>query len=196
MAAVNPTVRGALPDTALFLTGAYPRAGRAQRNDLCSTARFWLGNHQYFRDTLVQLDQDMAALDPFTVDTQAFAGDLARKVNRFLGGLSGHHRVEDDHYFPTFRAAEPRLGPGIETLDADHHFIHGAIDDLVGATRRVITEFGGGTPTPGALRGHLRDDYRAELSQFQAALVRHLDDEEDLVIPFLLHRNGAVPLAA
>lgn len=194
--AVDPTIRAAMPEASLFLTGAFPRAGRAQHRDLCSTGRAWLGNHGYFRDAIVRLDGTLAALDPFSLNTRAFSDDVSLQVQRLLGGLSGHHRVEDEHYFPAFRAAEPRLGAGFDVLDADHHFIHGAIVGLSETAVRVINEFAGPVPTPGATRGHLRDDFREELRRFDGAITRHLDDEEDLVIPFLLHRNGAAPLAA
>lgn len=185
-----------MPDAALFLAGAYPRADRAQHRDLCSTGRAWLGNHRYFRDAIVRLDGTLAALDPFGLNTRSFSDDVSLQVQRLLGGLSGHHRVEDDHYFPAFRAAEPRLGTGFDVLDADHHFIHGAIVCLSETAVRVINEFAGPVPTLGAARGHLRDDFLDEVRRFGAAMTRHLDDEEDLVIPFLLQRNGAASLAA
>lgn len=194
--ATDPTLRGAMPEASLFLTDAYPRADRAQHRDLCSTGRAWLGNHGYFRDLIVSLDGTLARVDPFSLNTRAFSDELSLKVQRLLGGLSGHHRVEDEHYFPAFRAAEPRLGVGIDVLDADHHFIHGAIVSMSETAVRIINEFAGPIPTPGATRGHLRDDFRNEVRHFGAAMTRHLDDEEDLVIPFLLHRNGAAPLAA
>lgn len=193
---IDPTQRADLPESALFLAPAYPREGRTNRSDLCGTARMWLGNHQWFRSTMPRIDGTLAALDPLEADAQVFVRSISGSMQSLLGGLEGHHGVEDAHYFPAFRNAEPRLGAGIDVLDADHTFIHGAIENLVGSTNRVLAEFGGAVPTAGAARGHLRDDFRAELSRFFAALTRHLDDEEDLVIPYLLHRNGAQALAA
>ncbi len=185
-----------MPEESFFLTGVYPRAGRAQHPDLCSTARNWLGNHVYFRALLPRLDASLGALSPFDVEGRQFADELSRQMNSLLGGLEGHHGVEDAYYFPEFRRAEPRLGRGIDVLDNDHHFIHDAIVGLSETAVKVIHEFSAPLPTPGALRGHLRDDLRDELRRFETALTRHLDDEEDLVIPFLLHRVGAASLAA
>lgn len=193
---IDPALRSAMPQAALFLVPSYPRPGREDRPDLCGTARSWLGNHRYFRSLLPRLDADLGALDPFAIDGRAFSDALSRQMNSLLGGLEGHHGVEDQHYFPEFRRAEPRLGQGFDLLDADHDFIHRAIVTLSETAVAVIREFAGPVPTPGAMRGHLRDDLRAGLQAFEASLLRHLDDEEDLVIPFLLHRSGAERLAA
>ena len=192
----DPTQRIDLPESALFLVPQFPREGRYSRSDLCRTAQICLGNHRYFRQLLPQIDASLAAHDPFASGGRAFSDELSRQMNSLLGGLEGHHGVEDDYYFPEFRRAEPRLGPGFDVLDADHTFIHDAIVRLSETAVPVIGEFAAPVPTPGSVRGHLRDDLRGALASFEASLVRHLDDEEDLVIPFLLHRNGAERLAA
>lgn len=192
----DPTTRQPMPPSALFLAQIYPRAGRSDRGDLCDTARMWLGNHRYFRQLLPRIDQSLAAHDPFAMEGQAFAQDLARGMNSLLGGLEGHHGVEDEYYFPEFRRAEPRLGAGFDVLDADHKFIHAALETLAQTGTALVREFAAPVPTPGATRGHLRDDLRGALATFEASLLRHLDDEEDLVIPFLLNRSGADRLAA
>ena len=52
-----------------------------------------------------------------------------------------HHRVEDDHYFPSFAAAAPKLQKGFDILDNDHGVIHGAIFDLGTVSRSLSPLF-------------------------------------------------------
>ena len=42
------------------------------------------------------------------------------RLQTLLGNLHGHHQIEDHHYFPVFRQAEPRLAAGFGLLANDH----------------------------------------------------------------------------
>jgi hypothetical protein len=102
-----------------------------------------------------------------------------------LGGLEEHHQVEDLHYFPVFRRAEPRLAPGFELLEHDHAALHTAIGGIIERANAVLV-----AENPDSA------SFRADLARFHDAhvelggeLLRHLDDEEDLVIPLLLERG-------
>jgi iron-sulfur cluster repair protein YtfE (RIC family) len=110
---------------------------------------------------------------------------LAQHLRWLLGGLEEHHQVEDFHYFPVFRRVEPRLAPGFELLERDHEAMHTAIGGIVLRANAVLTA-----------EVTDRARFRAELARFHDAhvelgrdLLRHLDDEEDLVIPLLLERG-------
>ena len=110
---------------------------------------------------------------------------LVQHLRWSLGGLEEHHQVEDFHYFPVFRRAEPRLAPGFELLERDHDALHTAIGGIVERANVVLAE----EDSDGAA-------FRADLARFYDAhvelgrdLLRHLDDEEDLVIPLLLERG-------
>ena len=90
------------------------------------------------------------------------------------------------HYFPVFRRAEPRLAAGFALLERDHCALHTAIGSIVERANVVLTA----ESTGGA-------QFRADLARFRDAhvalgrdLLRHLDDEEDLVIPLLLERGA------
>jgi hypothetical protein len=116
------------------------------------------------------------------------AAEFKPWLNRYLGcslwQLEQHHQVEDHHYFPLFRRVEPRLAPGFELLEADHVALHTAIGGVIERVTAVLA-----TETPGP------DPFRSDLARFRdaqidlgRALIRHLHDEEDLVIPLLLER--------
>jgi Hemerythrin HHE cation binding domain len=86
-----------------------------------------------------------------------------------------------------FRRIEPRLAAGFELLDGDHRALHAALADIVEVANRVLAHDGGDLA-----------HFRAGLAGFRDAevdlgglLLRHLDDEEDLVVPLLLERGEA-----
>lgn len=110
---------------------------------------------------------------------------LIQTLNGFLGSLDGHHRVETGHYFPAFRQAEPRMVAGLDLLDRDHDAIHEQLEALHGAGQafdRAINSGAGGFAELGRLN--------EILGRAGPALIRHLDDEEEIVIP-LLALHGA-----
>lgn len=176
-----------LDDTLLVLARRHPRETWPDRLQLGGLGRFWLERHGLFRSfDRVILDNAEAALDDPEL-AAALRPWLARHLPAFLGGLDEHHRVEDDHYFPVFRRAEPRLASGFDLLDGDHAAIHAAIEGIAASAASVIGA-GDGASYRAAL-GRFRDTHAALGRQ----LIRHLDDEEDLVIPLLIER-GEDPL--
>jgi hemerythrin-like domain-containing protein len=95
--------------------------------------------------------------------------------------LHGHHQIEDLHYFPVLTRREPRLARGFEILDRDHH----ALDALLAGFAEDANAVLQGRLEPGA--------FRERLLGFEAVLVRHLEDEEDLIVPVILkHGPGGL----
>ena len=91
------------------------------------------------------------------------------------------------HYFPIFQTAEARLAHGFEVLEADHKAIHESSVAAV-ETANVFLR----TPVNDA------DPLRAAGERYAAAgdaltrqLTRHLNDEEDLIVPLILDRTEA-----
>ncbi|MGH6898093.1 MAG: hemerythrin domain-containing protein [Geminicoccaceae bacterium] len=136
---------------------------------------------------LRRLDEIIRSGTEAALDERSEAADfkpwLVQHLRWSLGGLEEHHQVEDFHYFPIFRRAEPRLAPGFELLERDHEAMHTTILGIVERADVVL----GKEDTVG---------FRAEVARFYDAhvdlgrnLLRHLDDEEDLVIPLLLERG-------
>lgn len=171
--------RTGLPDALRVLADELPRAGWETHPGFAGLAQFWLDRHLLFRrlmdalqaDAEARLDDAMAARD-FTARVQRLGGML-------VGTLHEHHGVEDTVYFPQMQVMEPRLKRGFEMLDRDHH----ALDDwLVRFTKTAN----------GAIAHPDRDAvgaFHGELARFSPLLSRHLEDEEDLVVPVIL-RTG------
>lgn len=176
-----PGARPALDEKLRFLLQRHPRAGWAGRADLGALARFWLQRHQGFRELDAVLRSGcQAALDE-RHDAAGLRSWLGRQLQLLLWQLEEHHQVEDQHYFPVFRRLEPRLEPGFELLEGDHVALHEALTVIAQCANAVTTA---GDGDDAAFRGHLERylDAHRELGQ---GLLRHLDDEEDLVIPLL-----------
>ena len=167
------------------LARKHPRTGWPENPGLGQTAKFWLDRHDRFRklDQAVREGSDKAVIE--RVGADGFKPWLARTLNMYLGELEGHHHVEDHHYFPVFRRAEPGLAKGFDLLDNDHEALHGAIESIVGVANRVLQQAG---DDPLAFHGEM-ERFREAYEELGKNLVLHLDDEEDLIIPLLIERG-------
>jgi hemerythrin-like domain-containing protein len=176
--------RAPLPAALRFLLERHPREAWAARAALGPLARYWLARHASFREMGGALGQATAAFREGRVEPAAFGPWLAPRLQMFLGELQNHHHVEDYYYFPRLRTLEPRLTAGFEILDADHETIHRGLLDVVEAANALLAALrGSGEP------GQTGERYAAASARLVAGLVRHLDDEEDLIIPLLLERG-------
>ena len=81
------------------------------------------------------------------IEAAEFRPWLKRHLGWTLWQLEQHHQVEDHHYFPLFRRAEPRLAPGFELLEGDHRALHSAIGVVIERAALVLA-----TETPGPTR--------------------------------------------
>lgn len=117
-------------------------------------------------------------------DTLAYRRIVLPQLRDFLRFLETHHRVESEHFFPALVAAEPRMQAAFALLDQDHDAIHALMDD---ARRSAV-----------ALDARVADNLRADteaaalataIERLQAPLLRHLHDEEDIVVPHLTLRG-------
>ena len=114
-----------------------------------------------------------------------FAKFFAPRLNFFLGNLDGHHNVEDQHYFPVFARAEPRLKRGFEILDLDHHTIHEGLESNAETANAFLEALQQNEDK----QRFAADDYADANTRLVAMLDRHLADEEDLIIPLILERG-------
>ncbi len=184
MSDTSPTIRR-LDDELLFLARKYPRETWETHANLGDLARLWLQRHDMFRelDRMIREGAESALDDKLGPDE--FKPWLGRYLQFFLSQLEGHHHVEDHHYFPVFRQAEPRLAAGFDILDKDHDALHHAIENIVGRANILL---GQDDREPGAFRTEL-GRFRETIVPMGADLMQHLDDEEDLVVPLILDRG-------
>lgn len=177
------------PPELRVLLDRHPRESWANAGGIGATGRFWLQRHELFRELTQALAMATGELLEERLEAGRFVPWFRPRMGFLLQELHGHHRIEDLHYFPVFQAADPRLARGFEVLDADHHTIDRAIAELGTVSDALLRALA--TPTydrPAAVAG-----LATTLPVFLQRLLRHLDDEEDLVIPLLIER-GEGPL--
>ena len=99
--------------------------------------------------------------------------------------LHGHHTWEDRSFFPELKVADPRFADGLEMLEGDHVSIDDVLSGFTLAANRVVKLI------------HLDEVQAMEeakslhdtTAKIETFLGRHLSDEEDLVVPILLHHK-------
>ncbi|MBC7157770.1 MAG: hemerythrin domain-containing protein, partial [Rhodobacteraceae bacterium] len=161
---------------------AYPRDLWESHREFDGLTRFWLERHLMFRTLLARSTEAAERHLDAPDDPRGFAAVTARLMGRFLDHLHGHHRIEDHHYFPTLSRLDPRLGPGFDLLEADHHDLDGHLHALAETTNTALRALAGGTAAQDETAAYL-----AGLRRLGRFLDRHLTDEEDLVVPVILH---------
>jgi iron-sulfur cluster repair protein YtfE (RIC family) len=177
--------RTGLPDDLKVLIARYPREVWTSHGNLGEMAKFWLSRHAMFRELGAALDQAQAQFRDDKVGAREFAGFFAPRLQFFLQQLHLHHHIEDDHYFPIFREADERLTRGFEILERDHDTLGEGIEAPVTAANRFLRALDG---PPGELK-RAAEDYAACGAVLLRGLHRHLEDEEDLIVPLILDRG-------
>ncbi|MEM7439895.1 MAG: hemerythrin domain-containing protein [Pseudomonadota bacterium] len=174
-----------MPEDMGFLLGQYPRDSWDAHPGFKDKTRQWMGAHQGFRklaervrlDAEMLLNKDMAADD--------FAARLSFLGGRLVGNLHGHHGWEDHVYFPELSSADPRFDAGLEVLEKDHADLDLVLDDFTRQANRVIKlaalDEAQSLEEAGAVH--------RQTEVIEAFLKRHLNDEEDLAVPIILHHR-------
>ncbi len=173
------------PPELRFLLKQYPREVWDGHENLGDMARFWLERHQGFRELGGALEKATTAFREGRIAAAEFRAFFAPRLRFFLQSLEGHHQIEDLHYFPVFRAAESRLIKGFDVLEGDHEAIHAEIMQVVDAANSLL----GKLESDKADRRAATETYAASGEGLLKSLSRHLDDEEDLIVPVILDQG-------
>lgn len=177
--------RGGLPEDLKVLYLSYPRESWNNPHTLGQMGAFWLSRHDMFREFGRMLRGGIDDLREGRVGAEPFARWFAPRLNHFLGDLEGHHQIEDYQYFPLFAAADARLARGFDLLEEDHHLIHRLLERNAEAANAFYRDLLAGSDS----LPFSRDAYAAEADVLLDGLMRHLEDEEDLLIPLLLDQG-------
>ena len=172
--------RSGWPEDLCVLVARYPREQWDAHPNLGEMARFWLSRHAMFRELSAAIEQIAAHLRAGKLPPQEFARQFVPRLQFMLDQLNVHHQIEDLHYFPIFRAADDRLARGFDVLEGDHHHIHADMARTAETANALLR----------SLRGS-GDDYADASADLLKGLARHLDDEEDLIVPLILDRSEA-----
>ena len=177
--------RSGWPEDLRVLVERYPREQWDGHPNLGEMARFWLSRHAMFRELSTAIEQIAALFRAGTLPPEEFARQFVPRLQFMLNQLNVHHQIEDLHYFPIFRAADEQLAPGFDVLEGDHHHIHADMARTAETANALLRSLLGG----GDMMRRCGDDYADASGALLKGLVRHLDDEEDLIVPLILDRS-------
>ena len=175
--------RTGLPEPLRVLLRDYPRHGWQADPQFHGLVSFWLDRHLMFRDLMSRMTQETETFLNGDSDDRRFARVIAHYGSAFVNQLHGHHQIEDQHYFPILRTRDPRIEAGFDLLDNDHHALDGLLARFVDQANGVIQAAPGQDPQRAAATLH------SGLIDLTRLIGRHLDDEEDLIVPVIL-RDG------
>jgi hypothetical protein len=179
--------RSGWPDDLRVLIARFPREQWAGHSNLGEMAQFWLSRHDMFRELATMINAIETQFRAGTLPAAELPRQLVPRLQFLLSQLGVHHQIEDLHYFPIFRSADARLARGFDVLEGDHHAIHADMGRTAGAANALLRALAGDTDV---LR-RCGDDYAAASGTLIMGLIRHLDDEEDLIVPLILERGEA-----
>jgi len=179
--------RSGWPEDLRVLIERYPREQWDAHANLGDMARFWLSRHAMFRELSTAIDEITSQFRSGQLLPAEFARQFVPRLQFILDQLNVHHQIEDLHYFPIFRAADARLTRGFDVLEGDHHHIHGDMARTAETANALLQALRAG----GDILRERSDDYADASGSLLKGLVRHLDDEEDLIVPLILDRGEA-----
>jgi Hemerythrin HHE cation binding domain len=179
--------RSGWPEDLRVLIARYPREQWAGHANLGEMARFWLSRHAMFRELAAMIGTIEAQFRKGALSAVEFPRQFVPRLQFLLSQLGVHHQIEDLHYFPLFRAADARLKRGFDVLEGDHHAIHGDMAATADTANALLRALNGDA---NALR-RCGDAYAQASGTLIRGLIRHLDDEEDLIVPLILDRGEA-----
>ena len=185
IAALALARRSGWPEDLRVLLTRYPREQWDAHANLGGMARFWLSRHAMFRELSATIEDVTVKFRADQLSPADFVRHFVPRLQFMLNQLDVHHQIEDMHYFPIFQAADARLSRGFDVLEGDHHHIHADMARTAETASALLQ----------ALRGsadRLRrcgDDYADASGVLVKGLIRHLDDEEDLIVPLILDRG-------
>ena len=180
--------RKELPDALKALSAEFPRGVWETHDNFSGLVRFWLDRHMLFRRVLEAMQQDTDAMIGNDLAPEHYKHKLARYGQMFIEQLHEHHQIEDYHYFPKLAEIESRFEQGIELLESDHHQIDAHLSAFADGVNTILRT----TSDADAMEEAKR--HRQLLQQTELFLNRHLEDEEDLVVPVILkHGEVSIP---
>lgn len=177
--------RQGLPTEMQILLRDYPRETWPGHPNFAASIQNWMGAHVMFRRLATQAQRQTEAYLGGDLDADAFAERFGYYGDLLVRNLHGHHTWEDRSFFPELGAADDRFRHGLEMLESDHFEMDHLLDSFTRQGNRAV------------VLAHMDPDQAYEAAglllpqtvAISAFLQRHLTDEEELVVPILLHHR-------
>jgi len=177
--------RQGLPLEMQTLLRDYPRDAWPGHPNFAASIQNWMRAHTMFR----RLAEISATEAEDYLDGRRDAKDFARRFGHYgdqlVRNLHGHHGWEDHAFFPELSEADPRFDHGLAMLENDHVALNQRLEGFTHTANRTLKLI--------QLDPRQARDEAAGLldhtDAIKAFLARHLADEEDLVVPIILHHK-------
>jgi len=173
-----------------FLLERHPRATWPERRS--ASVDFWLAVHERLRRDCAGL---AAVADEYRAGRHAalqLAVVAAPRLRGLIAAMHGHHQIEDVEYFHAFRRTEPRLARGFDLLVQEHAELNGDVDAALAALGELRAAAEHTAQAGAAATLALAAQRYVEITErLCERLVRHLRDEEDLVVPLLFEHSDS-----
>jgi hypothetical protein len=157
-----------------------PKEEWGSHNNYWRGAEMWQGIHRsllHESGLFVAGLEKLADMPKGEMESGLLLNNLRHIGGHLIGHAHVHHHVEDDHYFPRFKEVFPQLGRPIDLLDCDHRVLEETLDAVEYHVRALQAEIADKDRIGAALE---------DAKKLDKILNRHLEDEEDIVIPALL----------
>ncbi len=177
--------RQGLPADMRTLLRDYPREAWPDHPNFARSIRNWMGAHAAFRAASELLNTQSHQMQERDIDPERFIANLGYYGRGLVQNLHGHHTWEDTRFFPELASADARFDHGLEMLETDHVQMDALLDGFSRTTNRVLLL---SQMEPDQISEEL-PDLSTQTDALQGFLARHLSDEEDLVVPILLHHK-------
>lgn len=187
MPALDLEARDGWPSELLFLAERFPRENWEAHPNLGALTKFWLQRHNMFRELGRALQSATIDFRGGVTPVEEFTEWFTPRLQFFLNQLQLHHAIEDQHYFPLFVEGEPRLKAGFEALAGDH----AKLADMLLATAEAANAFLAVLDDTPVEHREVAQRYGAASDALLDIVLRHMDDEECLVVPLTLDRGEA-----
>jgi hypothetical protein len=177
--------RKGLPTEFQILLADYPREAWPDHPNFAQSIQNWMGAHQMFRRLSDITTTETRKFLEKSRSIEEFARRIGHYGNLLIHNLHGHHHWEDHEYFPELSAADPRFDHGLEMLETDHEELDKVLDGFTKKGNRLLKLL----DLDQAQAHEEAHDLLDHSKNIQVFLNRHLEDEENLVVPILLHHK-------
>ena len=170
--------RSSLPSELKVFLLDYPRKSWSENPNFQHFSEFWLQRHEMFRELsahLIFLSQSILNKE---INEDEYQKQTLRYSSFMLQQLHLHHEMEDNYFFPGIAKYDKKLIVAIELLETDHSEISALVDDYEEILNKCIT--------PKETLTYAGNILECQ-NRFNKALTRHLEDEEDIIVPAALH---------
>jgi hemerythrin-like domain-containing protein len=143
-------------------------------------ARHWQEIHRAIVHNLGLVERSLRTLAEDRIaeaDRVRLAGEIAPIAKHSVDHLHGHHRLEDQSMFPQLLRAAPSLARPLSLLEADHIVLNA----VLGPFERALAKLPDATAPASAW-----DEVAKAGERVARVARRHIEDEEEIVIPAVL----------